>query len=154
VLPISEKPLSNVEGLNDVRTLLADFFSILLGIDQIVPEGANGRTLAFGPEHVESTRPLEGSGSIILIGHRDTHFRFLEKLESGDVLALQARSGMWMRFTMQDRQIVDSRTATISTQENKRQLIFVTCYPFHAIVPGGPLRYMVIAETVERLAED
>ena len=83
-------------------------------------EGAYGRTLAFGPEHVESTRPLEGSGSIILIGHRDTHFRFLEKLESGDVLALQARSGMWMRFTMQDRQIVDSRTATISTQENKR----------------------------------
>ena len=40
VLPISEKPLSNVEGLNDVRTLLADFFSILLGIDQIVLEGA------------------------------------------------------------------------------------------------------------------
>jgi hypothetical protein len=88
VLPISEKPLPNVEGLNDVRTLLADFFSILLGIDQIVLESAYGRTLAFGPEHVESTRPLGGSGSIILTGHRDTHFRFLEKLESGDVIAL------------------------------------------------------------------
>jgi sortase A len=61
---------------------------------------------------------------------------------------------MWMRFTVQDRQIVDARTATISTQEDMRQRILVTCYPFHAIVPGGPLRYMVIAETVERLAED
>ena len=40
MLSISEKPLPNVEGLNDVRTLLADFFSILLGIDQIVLEGA------------------------------------------------------------------------------------------------------------------
>jgi sortase A len=59
---------------------------------------------------------------MILTGHRDTHFRFLEKLESGDVLALQARSGMWMRFTVQDRQIVDSRTAAISTQKDKRQL--------------------------------
>ena len=59
-----------------------------------------------------------------------------------------------MRFTVQDRQIVDSRTATISTQENKRQLILVTCYPFHAIVPGGPLRYMVTAEMVDRMAED
>jgi hypothetical protein len=28
------------------------------------------------------------------------------------------------------------------------RLILVTCYPFHAIVPGGPLRYMIIAETV------
>ena len=51
-------------------------------------------------------------------------------------------------------EIVDSRTATISTQEDKRQLILVTCYPFHAIVPGGRLCYMVIAETVERMAED
>ena len=59
-----------------------------------------------------------------------------------------------MRFTVQDRQIVDSRTATISTQKVKRQLILVTCYPFHAIVPGGPLRYMVTAEMVDRMAED
>jgi sortase A len=125
-----------------------------LEIDQIVPEGANGRTLAFGPEHVESTRPLEGSGSIILTSHRDTYFRFLEKRESGDVLALQVRSGMWMRFTVQDRQIVASWTATISTQEDKRQLILVTCYPFAAIVAGGPLRYIVIAEIVDRMAED
>ena len=49
---------------------------------------------------------------------------------------------------VRDRQIVDSRTTTISTQEDKMRLILVTCYPFHAIVPGGPLRYMIIAETV------
>ena len=30
VLPTSRKLLLNVEGLNDARTLLADFFSILL----------------------------------------------------------------------------------------------------------------------------
>ena len=125
-----------------------------LGIDQIVLEGAYGRTLAFGPGHVESTGPLEGSDSIILTGHRDTHFRFLEKLHAGETILLQARTGVWHRFVVRDRQIVDSRTATISTQEDKRQLILVTCYPFTAIVPGGPLRYMVNAEIVERMAED
>ena len=36
----TENPLFNVESLDDVKTLLADFFSILLGIDQIVLEGA------------------------------------------------------------------------------------------------------------------
>jgi len=103
---------------------------------------------------VESTGPLEGSGNIILTGYRDTHFRFLEKLQVGGIILLQARTGMWHRFAVRDRQIVDSRTATVSTQEDKRQLILVTCYPFHAIVPGGPLRYMVIAKIVERMAED
>ena len=125
-----------------------------LGIDQIVLEGAYGRTLAFGPGHVESTGPLEGSDSIILTGHRDTHFRFLEKLHAGETILLQARTGVWHRFVVRDRQIVDSRKAIISTQEDKRQLILITCYPFTAIVPGGPLRYMVNAEIVERMAED
>lgn len=125
-----------------------------LGIDQIVLEGAYGRTLAFGPGHVESTGPLEGSDSIILTGHRDTHFRFLEKLQAGETILLQARTGVWDRFTVRDHQIVDSRKATISTRKDQRQLILVTCYPFHPIEPGGPLRYTVFAEIVERMAED
>ena len=125
-----------------------------LEIDQIVLEGAYGRTLAFGPGHVESTGPLEESDSIILTGHRDTHFRFLEKLQVGEIILVQARTGVRHRFAVQDRQIVDSRKATISTQKDKRRLILVTCYPFHAIVPGGPLRYVVTAEIVERRAED
>jgi sortase A len=123
-----------------------------LGIDQIVLEGAYGRTLAFGPGHVESTGPLEGSGNIILTGHRDTHFRFLEKIQTGETILLQGRTGAWHRLTVQDRQVVDSHTASIPTHEDKTQLILVTCYPFDAIVPGGPLRYMVIAEIVERMA--
>ena len=125
-----------------------------LGIDQIVLEGAYGRTLAFGPGHVESTGPLEGSDNFILTGHRDTHFRFLEQLQAGEIVLLQARTGRWYRFAVRDRQVVDSRKARIFTQEGKKQLILVTCYPFHAIVAGGPLRYMVIAEIVERMAED
>jgi sortase A len=125
-----------------------------LGIDQIVLEGAYGRTLAFGPGHVESTGPLEGTGSIILTGHRDTHFRFLEKLQAGEAILMQARTGVWDRFAVRDRQVVDSRTVTLSRLEDQRRLILVTCYPFDAMVPGGPLRYMVIAETVESMVED
>jgi len=125
-----------------------------LEIGQIVLEGADGRTLAFGTGRLESNNPAREVGTMILTGHRDTHFRFVEKLKAGERILLQARTGVRHRFTMRFRQIVDSRTATISTQEDKRQLILVTCYPFHAIVPGGPLRYMVIAETEERMAED
>ena len=40
-----------------MRTLLADFFSILLGIDQIVLERVYRRTPAFGPGRLESYVP-------------------------------------------------------------------------------------------------
>jgi sortase A len=115
-------------------------------IDQIVLEGAYGRTLAFGPGHVESTAELGDSGAIIVTGHRDTHFRFLERLQRGDVVALQDRRGQWIHFTVQDHQIVDFRTASIHPDGDGTQLVLVTCYPFDAITPGGPLRYVVTAE--------
>jgi sortase A len=121
-----------------------------LGIDQIVLEGAYGRTLAFGPAHVESAPELGDQSAIILTGHRDTHFRFLERLQRGDGVALQDRRGQWSHFTVQDSQIVDFRTASIHHDGDETQLVLVTCYPFDAIAPGGPLRYVVTAEARAR----
>src|SRR4029077_955992 len=63
-----------------------------LGIDQIVLEGAYGRTLAFGPAHVES-RSDAREGTVILTGHRDTHFAFLEHVQTGERFVLQSSNG-------------------------------------------------------------
>jgi hypothetical protein len=94
--------LGYVEGLNDARTLLADFFSILLGIDQIVLEGAHGRTLAFGPGRLESGSSAKDGGTMILTGHRDTHFQFLERLHGGKPswYKLEQGSGIVLRCEM------------------------------------------------------
>jgi len=119
-------------------------------IDQIVLEGAYGRTLAFGPGHAEASARPGHKGAMILTGHRDTHFRFLDRLRPGDEMALQSRIGQWIHFTVQDRQIVDSRITSIRTDVEDTQLVLVTCYPFDAIMPGGPLRYVVTAEASER----
>ena len=116
------------------------------GIDQIVLEGAYGRTLAFGPGHVESATEFGVPRAIILTGHRDTHFRFLERLRLGDEMVLQSRTGQWIRFTVQDHQIVDSRTASIHTNGGGTQLVLVTCYPFDTIAPENQLRYVVTGE--------
>ena len=48
-----------------------------LDIDQIVLEGASGRTLAFGPGVLPGSVPPGDAGHIVISGHRDTHFRFL-----------------------------------------------------------------------------
>lgn len=89
-----------------------------LGIDQIVLEGAHGRTLAFGPGRLESHTGVRDIGTMILTGHGDTHFQFLETLHAGETVLLQARTGRWHRFTVRDGQIVDARTASIRTDED------------------------------------
>ena len=114
-------------------------------IDQIVLEGAYGRTLAFGPGHVESAGPIGASGTVILTGHRDTHFRFLQQLERNDVVELQTTTGHRWRYRVKETRIADSRSASIDIMRDQPQLILVTCYPFDAIQAGGPLRYVVTA---------
>jgi sortase A len=114
-------------------------------IDQIVLEGAYGRTLAFGPGHVETAGPIGSSDTIILTGHRDTHFGFLQRLEQNDVIELETTTGIRRRYRVQETLIADSRSASIGIEQDQPQLVLVTCYPFDAIQAGGPLRYVVIA---------
>ncbi len=118
-------------------------------IDQIVLEGAYGRTLAFGPGHVESARPIGASDTVILTGHRDTHFRFLKRLQRNDAIELETAKGIRRRYRVRDRRIADSRTDSIGTEQDQPQLVLVTCYPFDAVTPGGPLRYVVTAKLEE-----
>ena len=117
-----------------------------LGIDQIVLEGACGRTLAFGPGRLESGSSAKDGGTMILTGHRDTHFQFLERLHGGETLLIQTRTGRWHHFTVRNSQIVDSSTASMYTDEDGRHLILVTCYPFRTLTPKQPFRYVVTAD--------
>jgi sortase len=52
-------------------------------VDLIVLAGASGRTLAFGPGHVTSSALPGQEGTVMLTGHRDTHFRFLRAVTPG-----------------------------------------------------------------------
>jgi len=116
------------------------------GIDQIVLEGAYGRTLAFGPGHAESSGSMGKPGTAILTGHRDTHFRFLQHLNEGDEILLTTQRQQQQRYRVSSITVVDSRTALIQQDRQENQLALVTCYPFDPISPGGPLRYVVMAQ--------
>lgn len=115
-------------------------------IDLIVMNGAYGRMLAFGPSYAESSAYPGSRGTTILTGHRDTHFAFLESLALGDRLMLQTGSGSLQSFRVRERRIVDHRSALISMDRDEPSLVLVTCYPFHTPMPGGPLRFVIIAE--------
>lgn len=117
-----------------------------LGRRLIVLSGGSGRTLAFGPGHVDGS-PLPGeAGNSIIGGHRDTHFRVLERLRPGDIIRIEDRTGVTHGFRVTAAAVVDSRRARLDPTGERPRLILVTCYPFDAVAPGGPLRYLVFAE--------
>ena len=119
-----------------------------LEIDLYVLAGASGRTLAFGPALVPGT---EGLNHRILSGHRDTHFAFLRDLDDGTRLRLQDRSGAWRTYRVSGRQVIDLRRPVTARRAGAgRDLVtLVTCWPFDALDPGGPLRYAVTAEALQ-----
>lgn len=123
-----------------------------LGIDEIVLADASGRTLAFGPAHLAGTARPGDAGHTILTGHRDTHFAFLRDLVPGDTLRLQAADGGWRSFAVTGTTVLDARSARFDAAPGRAALTLVTCYPFDAVAPGGPLRYAVFGEAVTSAA--
>lgn len=124
-----------------------------LAVDQIVLAGSNGRTLAFGPGHMTGTAEPGGSGHAIIGGHRDTHFAFLAELRPGSELRLQRPDGVWRHYRVTGTTVVDVRRARLLQNDGPSVLTLVTCYPFDAVEPGGPLRYLVQAEAFTETVE-
>ncbi|MEX5215079.1 MAG: class GN sortase [Nitrospiraceae bacterium] len=119
-------------------------------IDEIVLAGANGRTLAFGPAHHEDSAKPGMTGVSIITGHRDTHFRFLHRLEPGDRIDVETVHGALVSYRVLASSVVDGRLPLQVSGGDENVLLLVTCYPFDALVPGGPLRYIVMAVASER----
>ena len=114
-----------------------------LNLQRLVLDGDSGHALAFGPGMAAGPRP--GSDGLVMVaGHRDTHFRFLRELRSPDVLVVEYR-GQLYEYQVEQAVVADARDGQIQAPLPARGLLLVTCYPFDAVVPGGPLRYVVIA---------
>lgn len=116
------------------------------GIDQIILAGTTGRTLAFAPGLIDGTDSPGRCGHCVISGHRDTHFRFLRHLELGDEIILESADGAAQSLRVTALHVVDRADISVISDTGAPLLTLVTCYPFDAVVPGGPLRYMVWAE--------
>ena len=84
--------------------------------------------------------------AIVLSGHRDTHFQFLQHLQKGDLLYMEWPTGHQASYTVQELTVMDSRHTRLTNHADSEALILTTCFPFDALIPGGPLRYVVRAE--------
>lgn len=117
-----------------------------LGIERVLLAGASGRSLTFAAGHLDGTAAPGAPGHSVVTAHRDTHFRFLTDLEIGDGLMVQRPDGKWQSYRVSDLQVIDSRTAQLLAEDDQASLTLVTCFPFDALTPGTPMRYLVHAQ--------
>jgi sortase A len=114
-------------------------------IDLVVLAGGSGRTLAFGPGHLSASALPGQSGNAVIAGHRDTHFSFLQRLAVGEPLAVETVNGRTHLYQVVHIDVVHARRSSLLLDTDESMLSLVTCYPFDALQPGGPMRYVVTA---------
>ena len=135
-----QRPWRSFDGVPVLRLMIPRH-----EVDQIVLAGTSGQALAFGPVfHEESKLPGRG-GTTVLSSHRDSHGVYIKQLKKGDMIKLQDRFQQWHSYTIEDFDILNVKTDTISTTNAKEVLLIITCYPFNALTSGTPLRYVVSA---------
>jgi len=117
------------------------------GIDSLVLLGADEQNLSQFPS-CHSSYSIPGSGGFsVILGHRDTHFNGLEKLNCGDEVKVQSVIGEWKSYLVTKCEVVKPSAVAGMVQDKQwsNGIVLMTCYPFSYIGPA-PKRYMVWAE--------
>jgi sortase A len=120
-------------------------------VDLLVLAGASGRTLAFGPGHLDGSALPGDAGNAVITAHRDTHFNFLRAVTVGDELVVETAQGERRHFRIRAIAVRDYRDLAIRREAPVPTLTLVTCYPFDALATGGPLRLVVTAQAVSNV---
>ncbi|MBW8896123.1 MAG: class D sortase, partial [Acidobacteria bacterium] len=79
-----------------------------------------------------------------LAGHRDTFFRGLRNVRSGDRISVTTPAGV-IEYVVRGTRIVDPDDVSVLNPTEPQTLTLVTCYPFNYI-GSAPRRFIVHAE--------
>lgn len=118
-----------------------------LGVDRIVLDSGSGQAMAFGPTLLPGGAKPGEPGTAVIAAHRDTHFRVLADVHTGDEVLAQGLDGVTHHYRVTGHEVV--RWDRFAVGEGAAgELALATCYPFGS-VRHGPLRYVVHAVEVQ-----
>ncbi len=115
-----------------------------IDLDSIVVEGTSRRALLLGPGHMEDTAVPGGPGNSVITGHRDTFFRHIYELNTGDPIMVQ-RNGKTYEYQVIGKKVVDPDDLSVARPSKDARLTLITCYPIYYIGPA-PKRLVVFAK--------
>ncbi len=117
-----------------------------LNLRAIVREGTDDDTLDVALGHVKGTALPGQSGNIGIAGHRDTLFRCLRDIHTGDRIVLETTRGNYT-YDVERIGIVTPKDVDVLAPAAYSAMTLVTCYPFR-YVGAAPDRFIVRARLV------
>jgi len=115
-----------------------------IGLKTMIVEGVSQRTLAVAVGHIPGTALPGEAGNVALAAHRDTFFRGLRAVHTGDEILLTTLGGLFV-YRVKSFEVVGPQDTGVLADSGKPSLTLVTCYPFHYVGPA-PDRFIVHAE--------
>jgi sortase A len=114
-----------------------------LDLSSIVEEGVDSSTLWEAVGHIPGTVLPGQNGNSALASHRDTYFRGLADVQTGDLIVFRSPTANF-RYRVESTRIVDANATDALPGSTTPTLSLITCYPFHYIGPA-PQRFIVTA---------
>lgn len=117
-----------------------------LGLETMVVQGDSARILRRAVGHMPETPLPWESGNVALAGHRDSFFRPLRNIRSGDAITLKTVNGDF-QYEVESTEVVPASDVHVLDASSGRTLTLVTCFPFY-YVGSAPNRFVVRARAV------
>jgi len=119
-----------------------------LGLKVIVVQGDSSKILQRAVGHLPETALPGEWGNVVLAGHRDSFFRPLRNIQSGDAITLKTSDGD-LRYEVESTSVVSPNDVRALEPSSERMLTLITCFPFYYAGPA-PNRFIVRARQVGR----
>lgn len=123
-----------------------------IGLDVMIAEGVDYKTLRRAAGRIPGTARLDSVGNVGIAAHRDTFFRPLRKIEEGDVLEMETYAGRY-RYRVDWTAVVDPSDVQFLEASSASELTLVTCFPFYYVGPA-PKRFIVRATRFDDAASE
>lgn len=118
-----------------------------INVDAAIYGGDDWYALQKGVGHyLNSANPGE-NGNMVLTAHNDVYgeiFRYLENLEIGDEVRIQADSGKWYTYRVRETHIVDPAETWVLSHQNQSTVTLITCHPYRV----DTQRFVVFADLI------
>jgi sortase A len=115
-----------------------------IGLRAVVIEGTSSRSLLSGPGHMTGSATPGSNGNSVIAGHRDTFFRHLHSLKTGDAIYV-LRDGKRFHYAVIEKKVVQADDISVLRANTGSELTLITCYPTHFIGPA-PQRLIIVAK--------
>ncbi|MBV8552578.1 MAG: class D sortase [Acidobacteriaceae bacterium] len=129
-----------------------------LHLSAMVREGVDARVLSLAVGHVPSTALPGQQGNFAIAAHRDTLFRALKDIRTGDLVTFQNSLGAYTYRVLATKIVRPSDVSVLRSDggglipvaeiaNEPKLLTMITCYPFY-YVGSAPKRFIVEAKLV------